>query len=355
VATVSEAADRSETALLVLAAEDERWLQFVLHHSEALPFHHPSWAQVLSESYGYPSLVLALADGEGRIVGGMPVMEIGNRFRRSRWVSLPFTDRCPPLAVDEVTATRLVDLADRARKHAGVTGLEVRADLPGGNIHRKPRGVVHVLPLSSDPEQIFRGFSRSQVQRNLRKAERLGLTLRRAETAEDLTESFYRLHLRTRRRLGVPVQPRRFFDVLWRRMIEPRWGFVLLAYRGELPVAGAVFLTASRTVVYKFGASEPSSWPLRPNHLIFWDAIRWSCEEGFARFDFGRSDLDSSGLRDFKNGWGAVEEPLVYSAIGAEPPRGGRRIGASLLPPLIRRSPLWLCRALGEAGYRHTA
>jgi len=354
VATVSEAAGRSET-LLFLATEDERWLQFVLRHSEALPFHHPSWARVLSESYGYPSLVLAVADGGGRIVGGMPIMEIGNRFRRSRWVSLPFTDRCPPLTVDEVTAVRLVDLADRAREHAGITGLEVRADLPGRNIHRNTRGVVHVLSLTPDPEQTFRGFSRSQVQRNVRRAERLGLTLRRAETAEDLTESFYRLHLRTRRRLGVPVQPRRFFDVLWRLMIEPGWGFVLLAYRGELPVAGAVFLTAGRTVVYKFGASDPSSWPLRPNHLIFWDAIRWSCEEGLARFDFGRSDLDSSGLRDFKNGWGTVEEPLVYSAIGAEPPQGGRRIGASLLPPLIRRSPLWLCRALGEAGYRHTA
>src|SRR5439155_12278093 len=99
----------------------------------------------------------------------------------------------------------------------------------------------------------------------------------------------------------------------------------------------------------------PSSWPLRPNNLIFWDAIRWSCEKGFAKFDFGRSDFDSKGLRDFKSGWGAVEEPLVYSAIGAEPPRVGPLIFASVLPPLIRRSPLWLCRAIGEAAYRHIA
>ncbi len=144
---------------------------------------------------------------------------------------------------------------------------------------------------------------------------------------------------------------------MWRLVIAPRQGFVLLAYRGKLPIAGAVFLTSGRTVVYKYGASEPSFWPLRPNNLIFWDAIRWSCENGFAAFDFGRSDFDDRGLRNFKSGWGAVEKPLVYATVGSEPPRVGRLMGAgaSVLPPLIRRSPLWLCRAIGEATYRHAA
>ena len=354
-ATASEAAQLTESPLLVLAPDDGRWLEFVLGHPEALPFHHPSWARVLSESYGYRSFVLAVTDEEGRINAGMPVMEILKRFRSPRWVSLPFTDGCPPLATDQVTTDRLVALADRAREHANVARLEVHADLPGEDVHRRARGVAHVLSLSPDPKLTFERFSRPQVLRNVRKAERVGLTLRRAETAEDLTESFYRLHLRTRRRLGVPVQPRRFFDLLWRLVIAPREGFVLLAYRGKLPIAGAVFLTSGRTVVYKYGASEPSFWPLRPNNLIFWDAIRWSCENGFVAFDFGRSDFDNQGLRDFKSGWGAVEKPLIYATVGSEPPRVGPLMGASVLPPLIRRSPLWLCRAIGEATYRHAA
>jgi len=357
VATASEAAQLIETPLLVLAPEDDRWLEFVRDHPEALPFHHPSWARALSESYDYPSFVLAVADeeGGGRINAGMPVMEVRKPFRPSRWVSLPFTDRCPPLATDKLVTARLVALAERAREHARIARLEVHADLPGRDVHRQTRGVGHVLSLSPDPELTFRRFSRSQVQRNVQKAERVGLTLRRAETAEDLTESFYRLHLRTRRRLGVPVQPRRFFEVLWRSVIAPGRGFVLLAYRGELPIAGALFLTFGRTVVYKYGASEPSFWPLRPNHLIFWDAIRWSCENGFDAFDFGRSDFDNRGLRNFKSGWGAVEKPLVYATVGGDLPRAGRLARVSLLPPLIRRSPLWLCRAIGEATYRYAA
>jgi CelD/BcsL family acetyltransferase involved in cellulose biosynthesis len=348
-------ASKAETQLLTLSPDDDRWLEFVLGHPEALPFHHPSWARVLSESYDYPSFVLALTDEEGRINAGMPVMEIRKPFRPMRWVSLPFTDRCPPLATNKVMTARLIDLAKRAGEHADIARLEVHSDLRGEDIHRQGRGVAHVLPLTRDPELTFRRFSRSQVQRNVRKAERIGLTLRRAKSADELTESFYGLHLRTRRRLGVPVQPRRFFDVLWRLVIAPGRGFVLLAYRGELPIAGGVFLTSGRTVVYKYGASDPSFWPLRPNHLLFWDAIRWSCENGFAAFDFGRSDFDNRGLRNFKSGWGAVEKPLVYATVGGELPRVGRLISVSLLPPLIRRSPLWLCRAIGEATYRYAA
>jgi CelD/BcsL family acetyltransferase involved in cellulose biosynthesis len=352
---VSDAPGRSASALLVLPPDDEHWLEFVQQHPEALPFHHPSWSWVLSESYGYRPFVLAIVDGQGQVDAGMPVMEIRTRFHRPRWVSLPFTDRCPPLAVDEVTAARLVELADRAREDAAVACLEFHADVPRDDVHRQPRGVAHALSLSPDADLIFKGFKRSQVQRNVRKAERSGLELRRTDAEEDLTESFYRLHLRTRRRLGVPVQPRRFFEFLWRRVIAQGRGFVLLASRGGVPIAGAVFLTGGRTVVYKFGASEPSSWPLRPNNLIFWDAIRWSCQNGFTTFDFGRSDLDDWGLRNFKSGWGAVEEPLVYAALGGEPPRVGPRVGASLIPRLIRRGPLWLCRAIGAAAYRHAA
>ena len=341
--------------MLVLPPDDERWLECIRQHPEALPFHHPSWSWVLSETYGYRPFVLATLDAQGRVDAGMPVMEIRTRFHRPRWVSLPFTDRCPPLAVDGVAEARLVGLANRARENAAAASLELHADVTHDHIHRQSRGVTHALSLSRDAELIFKGFNRSQVQRNVRKAERSGLELQRTDAENDLTGAFYQLHLRTRRRLGVPVQPRRFFELLWRRVIAKNRGFLLLALREEVPVAGAVFLTGGRTVVYKFGASEPSSWPLRPNNLIFWDAIRWSCQNGFATFDFGRSDLEDWGLRNFKSGWGAVEEPLVYATLGAETSRVGPRLGASLLPPLIRRAPLWLCRAIGEATYRYAA
>ena len=86
-----------------------------------------------------------------------------------------------------------------------------------------------------------------------------------------------------------------------------------------------------------------------------WEAIRWGCENGYRTFSLGRSDLDNKGLRDFKNGWGTHEEELQYSGIGGDPlglPMEGM-LGA--LAIVIRHSPLWVTRSLGEILYPFVA
>jgi hypothetical protein len=67
----------------------------------------------------------------------------------------------------------------------------------------------------------------------------------------------------------------------------------------------------------------------------------------------GRTDDDNTGLRAFKSSWGATERPLVYTHLGR--PHAAARGHARLLKPLIMRSPLVVCRALGEAFYRRAA
>jgi CelD/BcsL family acetyltransferase involved in cellulose biosynthesis len=123
------------------------------------------------------------------------------------------------------------------------------------------------------------------------------------------------------------------------------------------PIAAAVLLTWNGTVIYKFGASDESSWSLRPNHLLFWHAIRAACEQGGRWFDFGRTDIGQEGLRNFKLSWGAVEEPLFYGMVGGTPESApsGEGIATRVLGPVIRHGPLLLCRAAGETLYRYVA
>jgi lipid II:glycine glycyltransferase (peptidoglycan interpeptide bridge formation enzyme) len=216
--------------------------------------------------------------------------------------------------------------------------------------------VRHVLPLQEDSAAVLKTFHHSQVRRGIKKAERSGVVVRRGTTMDDLTEVFYRLHLGTRRRLGVPIQPRRFFRGLWERVIEPGLGFVLVAEAGGTPVAAAVFLAHGETVIYKYGASDAASWGLRPNHAIFWDAIQWSCAAGHRWFDWGRTDLSDASLRAFKANWGTDELPLTYVTLADEPPPpAGSGRAARALEPVIRRGPEWVCRGLGEMLYKYAA
>jgi CelD/BcsL family acetyltransferase involved in cellulose biosynthesis len=340
--------------LITLELSDPRWHEFVQANASATPFHHPAWATLIARSYGYRAFALAQPDATGRPVAGLPVVEVRGPLGRRRWVSLPFTDHCPPLA-DAGTGDDLLGELDAARRQAGVAHLEVRDRVQGSDGSASPVAVMHRLGLGPDPEAIFGKVVRPSVRKWVRKAERDGVTVRRGDARSDLTEVFYRLHLQTRHRLGVPVQPRRYFDLLWDSMVEPGLGFVLLAFTGDVPIAGAVFLAWNGVVTYKYGASDSAYWSLHPNHLVMWRAIRWGCEHGFATFDFGRSDLHSKGLRQFKDSWGSEESSLVYTTVGGKAPRPSTGRLHSALGAVIRHSPPLACRLIGALLYRYAA
>ena len=336
-------------SLIVIDIDHAGWRRFVEGRPERLPFHHPAWAKVLAECYGFPAFVLADRDEAGSVVAGLPVLEVRSIRGKRRWVSLPFTDICPPLGEstdgnEELAASSVRD---------GAPPLEVRAALEHGA--RQESGVIHRLALDPDAEVLYPRFHKSQVQRNITRAGKEGVEIHRGLEKRDLTETFYRLHLATRRRQGVPVQPKRFFDLLWTRILEPGLGFVSLAYAGQQAVAAAVFLHWNETVVYKYGASDAGALKLRPNHLLFWDVIQWACRNGYRTLDFGRTDAENEGLRRFKSGWGAVESPLVYTTFGGSPNERGGGKATEALSTIIRSSPDWVCRAAGELLYKYAA
>jgi CelD/BcsL family acetyltransferase involved in cellulose biosynthesis len=343
--------------LQTLEIDDPRWRAFVESQADASPFHHPSWARLLGECYGFNSFAVVSARDEA-VIAGLPMLEVSGHRRRRRWVSLPFTDYCPPLA-GRCESIELAGALDRLRAQAEVARLEVRGPIGGHGTRAETVAYRHVLPLDPDHERVFATFRRSRVQQVVRQAERFAvsglLAVKRAEGESDLVDAFYELHVSTRRRLGVPVQPRRFFRLLWKQMLEPGLGFALLAQSQGRSVAGAVFLFHGQTIVHKFGASERDAQRLRPNHLLLWSAIREACERGLTAFDFGRTDLDGASLREFKLGWGTTEEPLVYSYLGAESDYRSTGRAAAALAPLIRHSPPLVCRTIGELFYRRAA
>jgi CelD/BcsL family acetyltransferase involved in cellulose biosynthesis len=341
---------KSAPSLVSVESDDPRWARFVDASPQALPFHSPAWSRVLATCYGYPSAELALVDA-GTVVAGLPVIDMSRPWRKPRLISLPFTDYCPPLAASERFRSELVTALEQAYKQASFPRLQVRAKLEGGSFRVSSEAVRHTLELSTDIDAVFASFGRSQVQRNIRRGLKSRLLVRFGDQRSDADEVFYGLHTATRRRLGVPVQPRRFFRILWEEMLGRGLGFILLVYSEDVPIAGAVFLTANGTTTYKYGASAPEYWDLRPNYVLFWEAIRWACEHGYRTFDFGRSDLWNRGLRSFKDGWGTEEVRVFYSQIGKPTNELLQHVGRGMRP-VIQRSPLWVTRGLGELFYR---
>jgi hypothetical protein len=199
-----------------LRLDDPLWHDFVAASPDATPFHLPQWAGLLAESYGYRAFAYALRDDEDRLIAGAPMIattRVGPRGPRA--ISLPFTDECPLLTRDPAAERAFIDALSQTGEP-----LEMRARVDAVGWATRAEAVVQVLALEPDPERVRQRFAQSQVLRNIKRAQREGVAVRAAASSADLA-AFYALHIRTRRRLGVPVQPRRFFDLLWRRMIEP--------------------------------------------------------------------------------------------------------------------------------------
>jgi CelD/BcsL family acetyltransferase involved in cellulose biosynthesis len=336
--------------MTMLAVDDPRWLDFVQSRPEASIFHHPAWARLLADCYGYRPFVLALCKGND-VTAGLPVLDVTWRLGGRRWVSLPFSDWCPALSTEG--PAELVAAMHEAARSARVDVLELRGPLPEDpSVQSGATFVRHELALD-EPADMWRRLSQNH-RRNLRAAERAGVRVTQGASASDL-DTFYRLHLQTRRRLGVPVQPRGFFALLLERIIQPGLGVVFTAYVDDVPAAAAVFAVWNGTVVYKYGARDERFAKDGANHLLFWTAIQWARSRGDRCFDLGRTALDQSELGRFKSGWGAREELLAYSWIAAAPIKVSSRRLEAAMSVVIRNSAPWLCRAMGELFYRYAA
>lgn len=307
---------------------------------------------MLAESYGYRPFVVTVCDAAGRIAAGLPVMEIHSRLTGRRWVSLPYTDYCPPLYDDLDALTQLTHDLVSLYQAGSVSKISIRWELPVcPPLQSSPGFYLHAVKLASDPQVVMKRFERTHRQ-NIGTAESRGVHIERGTGLEHL-RSYYELQLETRRRKGLPVQPWRFFDLLGKRILAQGLGFILLAYKDTQCLAGGVFLHWQQTLTYKYAASSGEDQQYRPNNLLSWTAMRWGCENGYTVFDLGRTELQNAGLRRFKRGWGAEESPLTYSLLSAAPSGTRDSKLRSLMEPFIRKAPFWVCRVVGELLYRH--
>jgi len=338
----------------LISPSDERWGSFISAQPQATIFHHPQWMKLLSECYGYQPFVLAVSSPEDKIGAGVAFMEIGGSKKGRRWVSLPFTDHCAPLFQEETAQNYLVSSLPSLAKEGTIHQIELRWRYPDHPaIQTATNFVLAKVNVDGGPEQVASRIKRKHF-RQVNVSKERGVSVEQG-IDQRLLWDFYKLHTQTRRQFGVPVQPKKFFEQLWKQLLQNGYGFILAAYKDKHCVAAAIFLNWNFTLIYKYAASNEEGRKSLAMDPILWKAICWGCENGYRWLDMGRTDLSNIGLREFKRRWGAEEIPLSYSYFPAAPmsDRNGRLL--SLVKSVIRHSPPWVCRLSGELFYKYFA
>jgi hypothetical protein len=290
--------------------EFEGWDNMIVPLPGSSFFHTSAWAKVLSESYNYKPTYFTLFENN-TLIGVLPVMDVNSILTGHRGVSLPFTDYCQPIAQNEDQFREMLDAAVNFGKKQNWKYLEIR----GGEDYfpnQEPSECYynHTLDLATGPEKIYSNL-RDSTRRNTGKAqkERVGVTI---STSLRSMKEFYHLHAMTRKEYGLPPQPYSFFQRFYDYIISKDMGFIAVAFFDNIAIAANVFCCFGKEVIYKYGASDKTHQNLRANNLGMWEAIKWCTDHDFTKLCFGRTQLDNTGLRQFKSGWRGSEHLIKY-------------------------------------------
>lgn len=312
-------------------------------------YHCEPWIETLRGAYLIDFEVATLhREGELRAAA---VFARSKGLFSTRLVSLPFSDCGEPLAIDD--EARAEFLRALVSSNPG-TSIEVRG-VAGPEPWKNVDCFGHwTLDLNRPFNEIKTGLSRT-VRGGIKRGLKENVEIDRGTSAAYVSR-FFDLQLKTRRRLGVPPQPFKFFATVHEKFAAASDIEVWFATFEGRDHAGLVLLRSGDQLCYKWGARVEDGHP-SANHLLVASMIE--AHAGKARsIDFGRCDMRNQGLVRAKADLGCVLRRLPYAFF----PKAPRNISSEVLsgPTKVlsevwKRLPLPVTRVLGGVLYRYMA
>src|SRR6185437_5664755 len=167
--------------------------------------------------YGFRPMVLTSTPDGSRLSNGIPFCEVRSFITGARLISLPFSDHCQPLLNGRENTSELIGWLASECKRRKWHHVELRplswAMANDTSISPSQSFWFHTLSLEPSLNHIFQNLHKDSLQRRIRRAEREGLVYEKG-CSEQLLDAFYGMLSLTRKRHGLPPQPKRWFHNL---------------------------------------------------------------------------------------------------------------------------------------------
>ena len=302
------------------------WNDYVAIHPSASPYHHLAWRTIFEKGFGYRSWMLMVRDARNGSVRGVLPLYLVQGLRSSRLVSVPFRDRGGPICSDEAAMISLVDAAKKIFHQAGSAALIFKSIAPWPDeltrslrLEKKLHWVQSRVSLEGlSSEGLWKQIG-PKTRNKVRQAENAGLTFDELTGLEAALTSWYRLHLETQRRLGVPPFPEMFFATMFAELAK-LGAISIYCVRNKFgnPVAASILLRQDRIGIYAYSASSLEAHQVRANDLMLFEIIRHLSQAGYGYFDMGSDAPNQDSLLLFKSKWGAVQD-LIPTYVYGDP------------------------------------
>lgn len=290
---------------------DEGCAAFLDRASGADYSHDPAWIDIIRETYGRETFLLAYHDEPHGPVRGIAAAAWLESPLGRQLVCLPFLDYGGPIAEDASLHAVLLDalLAEAATRKASLE-IRSREPLPGLVLPRNEK-VGMILRLNGGDQDAYWKSLDAKVRNQVRKAEKSAVKVEWGR--EDKLPDFYRVFCQNMRDLGSPVHSSRLFVNVLRRFSGAEVG---VAYREGRCIGGLFRILWKDALVIPWASTLREERIHSPNNAMYWESIRFAFEKGCSQVDFGRSSKDE-GTYKFKKQWLAEERPLCWYPFDA--------------------------------------
>jgi FemAB-related protein (PEP-CTERM system-associated) len=298
--------------MMVSAVESghAEWNLFVQASEDATAYHFFGWKAVFARSFGHQCHYLAAIDDNGEWRGVLPLVHLRSRIFGNFLVSLPFVNYGGLLCESEAAAALLLDEAEKIRRSCGATHVELRhVARKLEKLPTKQHKVSMILELAGSTDAQWKAFD-PKLRNQIRKAQKSGLQFRRGHL--DLIDDFYEVFARNMRDLGTPVYSKHFFRNVMETFPDTT-AIATVFHEGKAIAAGLASWFRNRLEI-PWASSIKDYKALCPNHMLYWESIRFAIERGFREFDFGRS-TPNEGTYNFKKQWGALPIQLNWQYL----------------------------------------
>jgi FemAB-related protein (PEP-CTERM system-associated) len=340
-------------------SDQSAWDAYVHQHPMASVYHLSGWKRVIEQTYHHRSCYLVALDAgdQQKIAGVFPLIHLKHPLFGNHLVSMPFLDHGGILADNDQTAAALQAHAIALGRNLKAADIEARysskAALPDGVaahlesgvfIHLQSHKVRMLLDLPATADELLKSF-KAKLRSQIKKPIKAGLTASVGRL--ELLDDFYGVFVENMRDLGSPVHSQKIIRrTLAEFAVSAR---LIVVYQGRNPLAGSVVVGFGDTLFNPWASSLRRFSHLAPNMLLYWSMLEYACDNGYRRFDFGRSTPEEGTFR-FKQQWGAVPVPLYWQHLYLDgrngSPDGGREKFSRMIE-IWQKLPVPVTRLLG--------
>ena len=318
---------------LVNQKDGSAWDEYVMQHPRGTVFHLTGWKDVVESSFGHkPYYLIAVnrskleaqstnencikadelfdptnsTNSSNQIVGILPIFRIKSVMFGDYLVSVPFAELGGVLADDKtlekILLQRAVEIADELncdyfelRNREAIEGLKTK------DLYYNFKGEIF-----SELDENLKAIPR-KARRMVRQGDKFGLI---PEFGNHNFNEFYNILAKSYHRLGTPIFSKRLFKQFL-KIFGEKSAILLIRNKEKIPVAGVLSFFFKDQIIPYYAGSDFVYRKLAPNDFMFWQLIKYGCENDFKVFDFGRSKADTGSFH-FKRHWGFEPTRLAY-------------------------------------------